>query len=191
MRAVFAIRAILRQFVGDRRAATAIEFSIVFLPFLGFVLMIFQAALLNFGLQSLDAAIGNASRAIITGTLAASNRTLATFRDQEICPRLLLNFDCSKVVVNAYKVTPKSDASKNTGIYQFIDTTTVALRQPPAQANFCLGGPGDYAFLDISYNFPNFVGSLLTSVGVPPETFMLRATTLFRLEQYSGQSSTC
>ena len=156
------------------------------------MLLVFQVALIHFGRQTLDFAANDASRAVLTGTLTSGDRILKNFRDKRVCPLLLMNFDCSKVVINAYTVTPQnSDPAKNTGIYKFVDVVELTLRRAPAQTSFCLGGPGDYVFLDISYDFPNFLGSLLTMVGVPPSVFNLRATTFFRTEQYVGASVSC
>lgn len=164
----------------------------VCLPFLAFILLVFQVALIHFGRQTLDYATSDAARAVLTGRLSSSEQTMAVFRKNRICPNLLLNFDCDKVIVNAYKVTPQSsDPAKNTGIYQFIDAAGLALRRAPAQDSFCLGGPGDYVFLDVSYDFPNFLGSILTAVGVPPSAFNLRATTFFRSEQFVGSAAAC
>ena len=182
----------MRLFGRDRRGATAVEFAMVCLPFIGFVLLVFQVALIHFGRQTLDYATADAARAVLTGTLSGSEQTSTVFRKNRICPKLLMNFDCNKVVVNAYKVTPQnSDAAKNTGIYQFIDATALTLRRAPAQTSFCLGGPGDYVFLDVSYDFPSFLGSVLTTVGVPPSVFNLRATTFFRSEQFVGAGGSC
>ena len=133
---------------------------------------LFQVALIHFGRQTLDYATSDAARAVPTGNPPSGEKTMATLRKNRICPNLLMNFDCDKVVVNAYKVTQRNfDAVNNTGIYQFIDATAPTLRDDPAQGSVCLGGAGGHVFLDVSHDVPNFLGSLLTTIGGRPIWF--------------------
>ena len=178
------------RFGRDEHGATALEFALVAPPFFIFVLMIFQIALYHYGQQSLDYATRIASRSIMVGTVPADARTLASFRDKLVCPAFLMNFACREVVVNAYKVNvTTSNEASNSGIYEFIDPANKHLRPVPAAPTFCIGGPGDYILLDISYQFPNFLGSLIPGFGQTP--FLLRSTNLFRNEPFKSAGASC
>ncbi|MBC8129044.1 MAG: pilus assembly protein [Rhizobiaceae bacterium] len=186
-----ALRRLATRFPRANEGAAAVEFAIVSLPFIAIVFMIFQVALYHFGLQSLDLASSAASRQIMIGKLPASAYNLGEFKRTQICPRLLMNFDCDAVIVNAYKANGPSDPAANTGIYAFINATSKTLRALPAQSTFCVGGPGDHVFLDVAYEFPNFMGSMLMAAGADPRRFMMRSTTFFRNELFDGNGQAC
>ena len=181
----------LRRYLSADAGASAVEFSMVIAPFMMVVTLLFQVGLYYFGVQSLERVSALASRHVMTGSLAPGSYALTAFRDREICPGLLLALDCDKVVVNAYKVTPSSSVTDGTGIYRFVDATAMVLRSTPTQSSFCVGGPGDYVFLDIAYEFPSVLGSLISIGGLAPKSFMLRSTSFFRNEIFAGQGQTC
>ncbi|GGE17423.1 hypothetical protein GCM10011390_40660 [Aureimonas endophytica] len=173
----------------DRRAATAVEFGLVAMPFFLLVLMIFQTALFHFAQQSLDLATREASRLVMTGKVPATQQSAEAFRNQLICPKLLFGLECANITARAYKIGLTSDASAGTGIYQFVDASAKALRAPTS-ASFCIGAASDYVFLDVSYSFTSGIAALfglLAANGVKS----LRSTSLFRNEPFSTGGATC
>lgn len=182
----------LKMFDSNESGAAAVEFAFVAAPFFAIVFMTFQVALYHFGVQSLDHSTRLAARLVMTGELPASARGLQTFKNQIICPNLMANLACDKIIVNAYKVSPESDADLDTGIYRFVDDKARTLFPVDmAQGSFCIGGPGDFVLLDVAYKMPSFVGDLLGMDGGKPPMYLMRSTTLIRNEPYSGEASAC
>lgn len=173
------VRRVRRRFGEDASGATALEFAIVVVPFFGFVLLILQVGLFHFGLQSLDFAVRQAGRTVMTGQVASTAISAATFKTTYICPKVFFVMDCSKLVVNSFRLGKSSDASAATGVYAYINSTARQLNDPisdPAKQSFCLGGPGDYIYLDASYPYPNYVRRLLSATA--GQSWMLRSSTV-------------
>lgn len=189
----FLKRGALRRvsFGRDQSGTAAIEFGILAVPFFGFVLFILQIGLFHFSQQSLDHAVRLAARQIMTGGVPSTAKTAAGFRDQLICPKLLWNASCEKVFVNAYKVAKTSSSKDGTGIYQFVNEATKTLAGPNMDAStaaFCLGGAGDYVFLDVAFDFPDFTFGLL---GEATDRFRLRSSTFIYNEPTVSGGGTC
>lgn len=180
------------RFARQCSGTAAVEFAFVVAPFVAIVVLVFQVALYHFGTQSLDYATRLAARRVMTGDLSAAAHELEGFKREILCPNLLGTLSCNDIIVNAYTLSPASDPDLDTGIYQFIDARTkslAAVNRGPA--SFCLGGPGDYVFLDVAYDMPALIGNLLkTSDGTPP-IYLMRSTTLVRSELYRGSASSC
>ena len=170
--------------------ATAVEFALVGTPFLGLLLLVIQVGAYFFSLQSLDNAVRSAGRDITTGQVSTAITTASAFKTNLLCPRVFWGIDCTKLVINAYKVGKTSKAADSSGVYAFINTATKSLKPPqtdPTKQSFCLGGPGDYIFLDVSYPYPNYVGRLLSVIAGP--TMAMRATTFTFNEPYRTASA--
>lgn len=183
-------RAVGGSFLADRRGAAAVEFAIVVVPFLGFVFLIFQVALYHYSVQSLDLAVRKAGRAIMTGSVATSVTTVAAFKANHLCPSLatFVAIPCAELTVNAYRVGSVSNAADKSGIYAFIDAQTKSLKAPqsdPAKQSFCLGGPGDFIYLDVSARMAKLTWMLPATT--PP---LLRATTFVMRERALNASAT-
>lgn len=154
--------------------------------------MVFQVALYHFSTQSLDYATRLAARLVMTGDLPSDAHDLPAFKRDVLCPNLLDNLSCDDIIVNAYKLSPESDPDLDTGIYQFVDAKEKSLAAVNrGQAAFCVGGPGDYVFLDVAYAMPSFVGNLLGAGEGDPPLYLMRSTTLVRSELYKGSPSSC
>jgi Flp pilus assembly protein TadG len=183
----------LARLIVEEDGATAVEFSLVTTPFFGFVLLILTVGVFHFSVQSLDFAVKQAGRQIMTAQVAATASSASTFKSTYICPKLFWSIACDKLVVNSYKVGKSSDPKASTGIYEFIDATSRTLHAPatvPAQQRFCLGGPGDYIYLDVAYPYPNYLKRLLSSIA--PDTFLMRSSTMvFNEPGKKNAGSTC
>lgn len=167
------------QLIRDDGGATAVEFSMVMAPFFGFVLLILTVGVFHFSVQSLDFAVRQAGRQIMTAQVASAASSASTFKAAYICPKVFWSITCDKLVVNSYKVGKTSDPKASSGIYAFIDATSRSVNAPattPTQQQFCLGGPGDYIYLDVAYPYPNYLKRLLSSVA--PDTFLMRSSTM-------------
>lgn len=102
---------LLARFRKDRRGVTSVEFALVSVPFFGTLFAIIETAFAFFAAQTLETALAEATRRIMTGQ-AQANLAITTadqFRDQLMCDpgnRLLPVFiDCSAVKVDVRTIT--------------------------------------------------------------------------------------
>jgi len=157
------------RFLRSEGGATAVEFALVGVPFLGLLAAIFETALVFFANQGLESAVTNAARTILTGQVQGDAQITSwqQFRDQMICnptapmQRSLPSFiDCSKIIVD---VRPASSFSS-------ADTSNDLLSISP---EYCTGGPGDIVVVRALYPMPVYF-SILESVR-PGEVSVNRA----------------
>lgn len=101
----------IRRFRRNRSGATSVEFAMVSVPFFGMLFAILETAFAFFANQTLETALADATRKIVTGQVQgnAAITTAAQFRDQLMCDpvnRLLPVFiDCAQVQVDVRTVT--------------------------------------------------------------------------------------
>lgn len=110
-------RKTLRRFRRSESGATAIEFSIIVLPFLMIIWAVVETGLMFWTNQVLEESLSQASRALVTGesrtryTSSNPASNLAAFRD-DICARAPAGFiDCSKLYVDVQTYSDFSGAS--------------------------------------------------------------------------------
>ena len=84
---------IVRRFKKDEDGVTAIEFSILALPFFTLVFAIIETSVFFLAGQYLEASVDNVARKVRTGQLD-NTLTEAQFR-QEVCNEAAIMFDCS------------------------------------------------------------------------------------------------
>lgn len=189
------LKAQIRRIQSDKRGATAVEFSLVAAPFIGILMAIFQTGLILFTSEGLEAAVGDASRAIMTGQVqSGSITTLTAFRDQMLCSptlprrRILPSFiDCSKLIIDVQEAATfaASDTSRN-----------FHTNSSPA---FNPGGAGCIVVVRVAYPLP-IIFPILTSTGLNTAgqtthggslKYMIISTSLFRNEPFSTTPSAC
>lgn len=90
----------IRRFLGDTRAATAVEFAIIAAPFMALLGAILEMAIVFLAAQVLDTATAEAARLIRTGQAQQSSMTATQFK-QQVCDRLYVLFDCNQVYVES------------------------------------------------------------------------------------------
>ncbi|WP_336485859.1 TadE/TadG family type IV pilus assembly protein [Methylobacterium nigriterrae] len=177
---------------GDEAGSAAVEFALTSVPFLGFVLAIFQVALYHFAAQSLDDATRTASRSIMTGGVQAQALTVDQFRANLLCPALKMPLDCARVGVSISKVGKRGSAQNAPDIDPYIDASVPALKPAnldPNQRVYCLGGPGDFLFVDVTYSFLNVGGFIQSITGaVAGNAVTLRSTNLVANEPFQVAS---
>jgi Flp pilus assembly protein TadG len=179
----------LRRFRRDRDGATAVEFALISVPFLGLLFAIFETAFVFFATEAVEFAGSEASRQIMTGqTQTASITTEATFKSNVICPnsgrKLIPSFiDCTKLRVDA----------RGAADFAAIDFSR------PSTYKFCLGAPGDITVVRLFYPLPVYfsiiarmtdgsIGTITagTEMDSGKRVHMLIGTSVFRTEPYSG-----
>lgn len=83
----------------DRKGATAVEFAIVALPFIGLMAAIMETALVFFASTMLDHALAQSAREIRTGQLQVAGGSAETFRNS-ICGRTAGIVNCNELRID-------------------------------------------------------------------------------------------
>jgi Flp pilus assembly protein TadG len=169
----------LRRFRRDQKGATAVEFGMIALPFLGLMFAIIETALVFFAGQTLETAVADSSRLIMTGQAQNGAFDKVKFKEA-VCTRVKGLFDCSgqmKIDVRAYSQFAVANMSK---------PTATACNFPDSDFQYNPGGPGDIVVVRVVYKWPIFVGlwglSLADMSGCGARLIM--STSTFRNEPF-------
>jgi len=153
-----------RRFARHQDGAAAVEFALVALPFLALLFAILETAIVFFAGQTLEAAVTDAGRLIMTGQ--AQGFSQSDFKTQ-VCNRLAGGlFDCNSVYVNVQ--TYSSYAAINTASPissgQF-DTTQMA---------YNAGAQGSIVVVTLYYEWPIYEAGIETKSGPPASAVKLK-----------------
>src|SRR5436190_9318744 len=96
----------VRRFARGEDGIAAVEFGIVAAPFLALMFAIMETALVFFASQTLETAVADSARLIMTGQAQSSNFTQAQFKSA-VCAKILGLFDCA----NGIKIDVKTYSS--------------------------------------------------------------------------------
>jgi len=173
-------RASPRLFVRRQDGSVAVEFGLILLPFLALVFGIMETALVFFADQTLETAVADSARLIMTGQAQTQNLTAATFKNA-VCARIYGLFNCANgVYVNvqtysnfgSISYSPPLDTNGNLVTSNFV-------YQP--------GGPGDIVVVQLFYQWPIYVSLMNLSKlsNMTGNSRLLVATAAFRNEPYN------
>jgi Flp pilus assembly protein TadG len=173
-------RASPRRFARRQDGAVAVEFGLILLPFLALMFGIMETALVFFADQTLETAVADSARLIMTGQAQTQSLTAATFKNA-VCARIYGLFDCQNGVyvnVQTYSsfgsitYTPPLDSNHNLVSTNFV-------YQP--------GGPGDIVVVQLFYQWPIYVSlmNLSSLSNMAGSKRLLVATAAFRNEPYN------
>jgi len=176
VRQVFAFLS-ARSFVRRQDGAAAVEFALVAAPFLALIFAIMETAFVFFAGQTLESAVANSSRLIMTGQAQTSGLTQTTFKNA-VCSQIVAMFDCQGgVYVNVQNYSAFASASTTPPYNNGQLDTSKMLYQP--------GGPGDVVVVSLYYQWPIYIslfdGNLANQSG---GNRLLIATAAFRNEPY-------
>ena len=130
-----------QRFRRDEKAATAVEFAIISVPFLALLMAIFETTFVLFNAEIVDAVTANVSRQLMTGQIQTNGQTCAqqkqAFQDM-ICPAsgtrpvtaLPSNFDCTKVIIDVRQSTAMNNLDESNTLYT--KSVAGAVRPGPA-----------------------------------------------------------
>jgi Flp pilus assembly protein TadG len=164
-----------RRFLRREDGSVAIEFAFVAMPFFALLVATIETSLVFFAGQTLETAVADSSRLIMTQQAQKQNYDYAAFKSQ-VCARIYALFDCS----NGIKLDVRTASA-----FSSVDTTK------PLDANGNLqigqtynpGGPGDIVVVRVVYQWPiwaQFFGINLTDMA--GNSKLLMATAVFRNE---------
>ena len=174
----------LRRFASDRSGVTAIEFSLVAMPFLAIICAVFEIGFYDFQNEMLANSVNLAARAMLTGNLQTAGVTSSqAFVNQYICPNLPTSFTCANLIVDVRSTTTFAAGDTTKDIYN------------SSTNEFCPGQPGQIMVLRVAYPLPAVFPANLFSPGagvvtnvpnLPGRYHILLAAALFEEENYSG-----
>jgi len=174
-RKLLAIRA-MRRLVRKQDGAAAVEFGMVAAPFLLLVFAIMETAIVFFAGQTLETAVSDSSRLIMTGQAQSQGFSQSAFKTA-VCQKIYGLFDCA----NGVYIDVKTYTSFNN-----VDTSP-----PIVNGNFQNntgyqpGGPGDIVVVKLYYQWPIYVSLLQNMNG---NKRLLVATSAFRNEPYASSN---
>jgi len=174
---------LVRRFLRRKEGAAAVEFGLVALPFLALLFAILETALIFFVGQTLETAVADSGRLILTGQAQSNKYDAAKFKEQ-VCARIYALIDCEgglQFDVRTYSSFANIDTAKP------IDSDgklTLNSRYEP-------GGPGQIVVVRLAYQWPVHVSLMGYSLAdLAGGNRLLLATSAFRNEPFpSTQSS--
>jgi Flp pilus assembly protein TadG len=177
----FARRASPRRFGRHQGGAAAVEFALILLPFLALMFGIMQTALVFFADQTLQTAVTDSARLILTGQAQNQSLNATTFKNA-VCARIYGLFDCQNgiyVDVQTYTNFGGISYSPPLDAHGDLDTTRMA---------FNPGGPNDTVVVTLYYKWPIFFTLMdfnaLSTTGMGGSRLLV-ATAAFRNEPYN------
>jgi Flp pilus assembly protein TadG len=165
----------LRRFGRRQEGATAVEFGLVLLPFLSILLMTMETALVFFAQQTLETAVADSARLILTGQAQSQSFDATAFKTA-VCGKIVALFDCSAGMY--------VDVQKYTSFSAITTTVTTDANGKPV-TSYQPGIAGDVVVVRLIYRWP--IVSPLTQpylADASSTTRMLVATAAFRNEPF-------
>ena len=166
-----------RRFMRRQDGSAAVEFALVATPFLALTFAILETSFVFFASQTLEAAVSDSARLVLTGQAQTAGYTATDFKNQ-VCARIYGLFDCSGITVNVQ--TYSSFASVNTTppvTNGQLDTTNMGYNPGT--------NPGDITVVQLYYQWPIFVSMLGDNLStLSGGKRLLSATAVFRVEPY-------
>jgi Flp pilus assembly protein TadG len=177
MKRLARLRAV-RRFIRHEDGATAVEFGMILLPFLAMMFAIMETALVFFAGQTLETAVADSARLIMTGQAQTQSLNATTFKDA-VCARIYGMFNCaSGVYVDVRTYTSFASVSMTNPVDQNGNLVNNFVYQP--------GGPGDIVVVRLIYQWPITISLMgLNLSNMSGNSRLVVATAAFRNEPYN------
>jgi Flp pilus assembly protein TadG len=168
----------VRRMARAEDGIATVEFAIVAAPFLALMFAIMETAVVFFAGQTLETAVADSARLIMTGQAQTSSFTAAQFKTA-VCGKILGLFDCQgglQIDVKTY--TSFSTVSTSKPIDSNGNLQTSSFGYSP-------GGPGDIVVVRLMYQWPIYVSLLgFNLADLTGNKRLIMATAAFRNEPY-------
>jgi Flp pilus assembly protein TadG len=161
--------------IRDARGVTAVEFSLIALPFLALLFAILETALVYIAGGMLQTAVAEAGRGIMTGEFRSSDE--AKFK-QAVCDRLTVMFNCEgKLAIDVRSLKSLQGASRAEAVSKGVYDTSGWSYAP--------GAAGGIVVVTLAYPWPSYTRFLdFKSAQGPGAARILIAATAFKNEQF-------
>jgi hypothetical protein len=156
---------VFRRFRKQQDGAAAVEFALVALPFFGMIMAVLELAVFFFASRTLEDALFNSSRKVLTQSLPTGN--ICTEFKKELERQLPKFMDIGSVTISATPLTSFSGAGTPADF---------------ASGGCSFGARGSVVILTVSYPYP-FQGFKISETGPRHgKGVQLWASTAFRVE---------
>ena len=169
-----------RRFARHQGGAAAVEFALILLPFLALMFGIMETALVFFADQTLETAVADSARLILTGQAQSQGLNATTFKNA-VCARIYGLFNCQTgVYVNVQTYSSFGSISYSPPIDSSGHLVTSGFGYNP-------GGPGDIVVVQLFYQWPIYftLWDLTNLTNMSGNSRLLVATAAFRNEPYN------
>ena len=167
-----------RCFVRHNDGVAAVEFGIVAAPFLALMFAIMETALVFFASQTLETAVADSARLIMTGQAQSQSFDAGQFKTS-VCSRIGGLFDCAAglyVDVKTYSSFGAIDNSSPVDAQGHLKT---------GNFGYTPGGPGDIVVVKLMYQWPVYASLLGFNLGdMAGNKRLIMATAAFRNEPF-------
>jgi Flp pilus assembly protein TadG len=167
------------RFRGNQRGSTVVEFALVAPLFFALLFAIIETGLMFFASQSLETALQDSARTIMTGQAKIAGYDKQSFKQNVVCPNVSALFDCANGIFVDVQSYPAGFAG-------------VTISNPITDGNFVdntkydPGGPGSIVVVRLFYQWPLFVTGLGYNIAnLSGSKRLLSATIAFKNEPYS------
>jgi Flp pilus assembly protein TadG len=155
---------------GDRQGSAALQFALVALPFLMFLLFLAELGYDFFAQVSLDSGVQAAGRQVQIGA-AQSAATVEAFKTSYLCPALNGLLPCASVSVDIRPVMTDYHAEL-TGKLPVNSSGKV----DASAFGYCPGKPKQLMLVQAIYTSPSIVGLLVPSMSASTATGLVHVT---------------
>ncbi len=167
----------VRRFARGKDGSAAVEFGMVAAPFLALMFAIIETALVFFASQTLETAVADAGRLIMTGQAQSQSFNTAQFKTA-VCASIYGLFDCAgglKIDVKTYTSFGSISNAKPLDANGNLQT----------QFRISAGRPGDIVVVRLMYEWPIYVSLLGFNLSdMSSSKRLIMATAAFRNEPY-------
>jgi len=168
----------IRRLARDKEGIATVEFAIVAAPFLALMFAIMETAVVFFASQTLETAVGDSARLIMTGQAQTSSFTQTQFKNA-VCAKILGLFDCQgglQIDVKTYTSFSTVSSAKPIDSNGNLQTSNFG---------YSPGGPGDIVVVRLMYQWPIYVSLLgFNLADMAGNKRLIMATAAFRNEPY-------
>ena len=168
----------IRRLARDKEGIATVEFAIVAAPFLALMFAIMETAVVFFASQTLETAVGDSARLIMTGQAQTSSFTQTQFKNA-VCAKILGLFDCQgglQIDVKTYTSFSTVSTAKPIDSNGNLQTSNFG---------YSPGGFGDIVVVRLMYQWPIYVSLLgFNLADMAGNKRLIMATAAFRNEPY-------
>ena len=168
---------VVRRFARGEDGVAAVEFAMVAAPFLALMFAIMETALVFFASQTLETAVADSARLIMTGQAQSQSFSQAQFKTS-VCAKISGLFDCA----GGLQIDVKTYSS-----FGSVDNSAPLDANGNLKTNFGYqpGGPGDIVVVRLMYQWPVYASLLGFNLGdMAGNKRLIMATAAFRNEPY-------
>ena len=160
---------IVRKWIKDEEAATAVEFALVAFPFIYLLIGIIELSVMFAAMSTLDAATNDASRLIRTGQAQTSGDPQQLFEDL-LCERASVFLDCSEIQYEVITMNGFSDFASYPASYDEDGNLQ--------SGGFDAGSVDDIILIRTAYKYPLLTPLLGAAFSDAPNNSKLMVTTV-------------